>query len=119
MPPVKIAIEVDGSQIKVIGQTADELKGLGRAGDQAGGGFASAVKGAADLYGAMQAMNQAASVGTGFLNNIIETGKATLHASEALNILSKGEAPRYMDQLREASGGVIDNMRLMEDANSA
>jgi len=120
---IKILVQDDGS-ISLLGETADALKLIKvtaadtGGGASAGGVFGGMVQGAADAWGAVKLLSASLNEAGGLIADFNNLGTAVIRSQLALTAMSGGsnEASGFMNAMRTASGGVVDNLNLAQDA---
>jgi hypothetical protein len=109
----------DDGTLSVLDNAGAKLSGLGSAAGGASGGFSSLVSGMADVKGAVDVIGGALTQGMGLIEQFNDLGVASLRAKNSLDVLSGGSSAGYLDGMRSATKGLVDDMTLASVASQA
>lgn len=119
MADVKIRIITTQDGDTYVQETAEGLTGIGKAGEQAAEGLdkttqssKSFIGSATEAWSTIQAWNASFNAAGGMIDSTLRGGEAVQHATQALDQLSRGQAPAYITAMTVSTHGLVGTMDL-------
>lgn len=120
MPDIQIKIRVnDDGSMSLIDQAGQKLSGLGQSASVAGQGFLGLGSSLTDLKSGFDLISGALSQSAGMIDAVNKLGVESIRTKQALDALSGGQSGGYLEGMRSATKGLVDDMTLAREATQA
>lgn len=120
MPETTLKFTVDANgAITSVDQLGKSLGNLDKSAKQTKTGFQNFVQGTADLKAGFDILASSAGKVIDFASELVNLGTASRQAKEGLDTLSGGKANAYLEQMRAATRGLVNDTDLLHSATKA